>query len=329
MTDLIAPPFLRGLPLDDRGAVVTVGSFDGVHRGHQDVLRRLVARADAVGRPSVVVTFEPHPLEVVNPAAAPPRLTLRTEKLEQLAATGVSYVVVLPFTPTLAACEADTFVREILLRRLGMAELFVGHDHGFGRGRLGDIEALRALGGRWGFGVTVLDPVRTPQGVSISSTGIRRAVAGGDLARAGLALGRPYGVSGLVVRGDRRGRTLGYPTLNVPLPTPRKLLPPDGVYAVIVQTPSGPLGGMCNLGGRPTVGDGTRLLEAHCFDAAGDWYGAPVRIDFLARIRDVRAFPSVEALRAQLDEDAASARALLAPVRGGGLATATWSTPLG
>ncbi|MBU6365863.1 MAG: bifunctional riboflavin kinase/FAD synthetase [Gemmatimonadetes bacterium] len=329
MTDPIVPPPLRGLPLDDRGAVVTVGSFDGVHRGHQDVLRRLVERAATVGLPSVVVTFEPHPLEVVNPAAAPPRLTLRTEKLEQLAATGVSYVVVLPFTPTLAACEADTFVRDILLRRLGMAELFVGHDHGFGRGRLGDIEALRALGGRWGFGVTVLDPVRTPQGVAISSTGIRRAVAGGDLARAGLALGRPYSVAGLVVRGDRRGRTLGYPTLNVPLPTPRKLLPPDGVYAVIVQMPSGPVGGMCNLGGRPTVGDGTRLLEAHCFDAAGDWYGAPVRIDFLARIRDVRAFPSLEALRAQLDEDAASARALLGTDRGGGLATATWSTPLG
>ena len=174
----------RGLPLADRSAVVTVGSFDGVHRGHVDVLQRLVARARAVGRPSVVVTFEPHPLEVVNPAAAPPRLTLRPEKLEQLAAVGVDYVVVLPFTPALAACEADRFVREILLARLGMAELLVGHDHGFGRGRLGDIEALRALGRVLGFGVTVLAPVCTASGVAISSTGIRRSVAGGDLGRA-------------------------------------------------------------------------------------------------------------------------------------------------
>jgi riboflavin kinase/FMN adenylyltransferase len=329
VTDVARVGSPRGLPLRDRGAVVTVGSFDGVHRGHQDVLRRLVARATEVGLPSVVVTFEPHPLEVVNPAAAPPRLTLRTEKLEQLANAGVSYVVVLPFTPALAACEAATFVREILLERLGMAELLVGHDHGFGRGRMGDIEALRALGGRWGFGVTVLDPVCAAPGVAISSTAIRRAVAGGDLARAATALGRPYGVAGTVVQGDRRGRTLGYPTLNVPLPTPRKLLPPDGVYAVIVQTPSGPCGGMCNLGGRPTVGDGLRLLEAHCFDVRGDWYGAQVRIDFLGRIRDIRSFPSLEALQAQLDNDAARARALLAAGGGAGLATAGWDTSLG
>lgn len=320
------PP--RGLPIGDRGAVVTVGSFDGVHRGHQDVLRRLVDRAATVGCPSVVITFEPHPLEVVNPAAAPPRLTLRTEKLEQLAAAGVSYVVVLPFTPELAACEAPTFVREILRERLGMAELLVGHDHGFGRGRLGDIGALQALGAQWGFGVTVLAPVRSAQGVAISSTGIRRAVAGGDLARAAEALGRPYGVAGMVVRGDQRGRTIGYPTLNVPLPTPRKLLPPDGVYAVVVQTPAGPCGGMCNLGGRPTVGDGTRLLEAHCFDVAPDLYGAHVRIDFVARLRDIRPFPSLDALRAQLAEDAARARERLA-AGGVGLATAVRSTPLG
>jgi riboflavin kinase/FMN adenylyltransferase len=319
----------RGLPLADRSAVVTVGSFDGVHRGHVDVLQRLVARARAVGRPSVVVTFEPHPLEVVNPAAAPPRLTLRPEKLEQLAAVGVDYVVVLPFTPALAACEADRFVREILLARLGMAELLVGHDHGFGRGRLGDIEALRALGRVLGFGVTVLAPVCTASGVAISSTGIRRSVAGGDLGRAAEGLGRPYSVAGRVVRGDQRGRTLGFPTLNIPLPTPRKLLPPDGVYAVVVQTPQGPHGGMCNLGGRPTIGDGARLLEVHCFDAAHDWYGAQVRVDFVARVRDIRPFPGLEALRTQLVEDERTARALLADTRPAGLATANPAPPLG
>ncbi len=320
---------LRGLPLADRGAVVTVGSFDGVHRGHVDVLHRLVARARAVAFPSVVVTFEPHPLDVVNPAAAPPRLTLRTEKLEQLVAVGVDYVVVLPFTPALAACEADQFVRDILLDRLGMAELLVGHDHGFGRGRLGDIEALRALGRELGFGVTVLAPVCTASGVAISSTGIRRSVAGGDLGRAAEALGRPYSVAGRVARGDQRGRTLGFPTLNIPLPTPRKLLPPDGVYAVVVQTPQGPHGGMGNLGGRPTIGDGARLLEVHCFDADRDWYGAEVRVDFVARVRDIRRFPGLDVLRAQLADDERTARALLADTRPAGLATANPPASLG
>ena len=320
---------LRGLPLADRGAVVTVGSFDGVHRGHVDVLHRLVARARAVALPSVVVTFEPHPLDVVNPAAAPPRLTLRTEKLEQLVAVGVDYVVVLPFTPALAACEADQFVRDILLDRLGMAELLVGHDHGFGRGRLGDIEALRALGRELGFGVTVLAPVCTASGVAISSTGIRRSVAGGDLGRAAEALGRPYSVAGRVARGDQRGRTLGFPTLNIPLPTPRKLLPPDGVYAVVVQTPQGPHGGMGNLGGRPTIGDGARLLEVHCFDADRDWYGAEVRVDFVARVRDIRRFPGLDVLRAQLADDERTARALLADTRPAGLATAGAPPSLG
>lgn len=300
-----------GLPLA-AGAVITVGTFDGVHRGHQDVLATLVRHAEARGLPSVVITFDPHPLEVVNPAAAPPLLTLTHEKLAMFAQAGVSYVAVLPFTPSLAVLEAEQFVDDVLLGRFAMRELLVGHDHGFGRGRMGDIEVLRQLGERRGFRVTVLPPVHTPDGHAISSTAIRRAVAGGDLARAALGLGRPYSLAGTVVRGDQRGRTIGYPTLNLAPLTARKLLPPDGVYAVRVQLPEGPFGGMLNLGPRPTVGDPHRRIETHVFDAGRDWYGAHVRLDFVARLRGTRPFPGLDALRAQLADDERQARAALA-----------------
>lgn len=303
-----------GLPLAD-GAVITVGTFDGVHRGHLDVLATLVRHADARGLPSVVVTFDPHPLEIVNPAAAPPLLTLTHEKLAMFAQTGVSYVAVLPFTPALAALEAEQFVDQVLLGRFALRELLVGHDHGFGRGRMGDIEVLRQLGVSRDFRVTVLPPVHTPDGHAISSTAIRRAVAGGDLARAALGLGRPYSVSGRVVKGDQRGRTIGYPTLNLAPLSERKLLPPDGVYAVKVQLPEGEFGGMLNLGPRPTVGDHERRIETHVFDAGADWYGAHVRLDFVARLRGTRPFPGLDALKSQLAEDEAQARAVLATVQ--------------
>ncbi len=218
----------------------------------------------------------------------------------------------LPFTQTLAAYEAHQFVDLVLRARLRMRELLIGHDHGFGRGRAGDVEVLQALGARRGFRVEVIPPVSAGDGRPVSSTAIRRAIAGGDLQRAAYGLGRPYGVTGRVVHGEKRGRLLGYPTLNVEAPPARKLLPPDGVYAVRVQTPGGAHGGMLNLGPRPTFGDATRSLEAHLFDAAGDWYGQPVRVDFVARLRETRRFDGVEALVAQLGRDAQQARAALA-----------------
>lgn len=300
-----------GLPIDAAGAVVTVGTFDGMHRGHQDVLSRLVARGHATDRPSVVVTFDPHPLEVVNPAAAPPLLTLHAEKLELFAQSGVSYVAVLPFTTTLAAYEADQFVDQVLRRRYVMTELLVGHDHGFGRGRLGDIETLRALGAARGFAVTILDPVHSADGHPVSSTAIRRAIAGGDLARAATGLGRAYSVTGRVVSGDKRGRLLGYPTINLEAQPGRKLLPPNGVYAVRVHTPQGAFRGMLNLGPRPTFGDHERRIEVHIFDASFDWYDAVVRIDFIAWLRETRKFDGPDELRVQLAADESAARAAL------------------
>ena len=300
-----------GLPPHIDGTVCTVGTFDGVHRGHRLVLERLAERAKALGLPSVLVTFDPHPLEIVNPAAAPQLLTLAGEKSEVLAESPVDYVVVLPFTRALARYEAADFVDIVLRERLGARELLIGHDHGLGRARAGDADVLRALGAERGFGVETVESVQGSDGWPISSTTIRRAVAGGDLARAADGLGRPYSTNGLVRAGDGRGKSVGFPTLNLGAPASRKLLPPEGVYAVRVQTPVGSFGGMMNLGPRPTFGDTAASLEVHCFGLEDELYGAQVRVDFAARLRDTQLFEGVDALRAQLVRDESAARAAL------------------
>ena len=300
-----------GLPSDVRGTVVTVGTFDGVHLGHLQVMAQLVERAAATGLRSVLVTFQPHPLEVVNPGAAPPLLTVGDEKLEVLAETGVDYVAVLPFTPTLQGYAPEDFVR-LLRERFRMRELLIGHDHAFGRGREGGANVLRALGRPHRFDVAVVEAVTVGDGLPVSSTAIRRAVAGGELDRAARALGRLYAASGRVVHGEKRGRLLGYPTINLELPSTRKLLPPLGVYAVRAQTPHGTFGGMMNLGPRPTFGDAAVTLEAHLFGEAPDLYGARVRVDFVRRLRDTVKFADAAALVAQLGRDADAARAALA-----------------
>ena len=298
-------------PHDGAGSVVTVGTFDGVHLGHADVLTRLAARAREAGLRSLLVTFDPHPSEVVKPATAPLLLTVGDEKLAALAATGVALCAVLPFTRALAAFDAAEFVERVLRARFGMRELLVGYDHGFGRDRAGGVEVLRTLGAREGFRVEVVPPYRLADGDTVSSTMIRRAVEGGDLGAARRALGRAYSVTSRVVRGEQRGRLLGFPTLNLGPPPARKLLPPGGVYAVRVQTPLGEFGGMMNLGPRPTFGDDRPSLEAHLFDARGDFYDAPVSVDFVERLRDTRAFSGPEALVAQLRDDAERARGAL------------------
>jgi riboflavin kinase/FMN adenylyltransferase len=287
-------------------AAVTIGSFDGVHRGHQAVLAELSRVARERGLESLVVTFEPHPLEVVNPAAAPRLLTLPEEKLEELRAA-VQRVEVLPFTAELARLGPEEFTREVLLRRFGVRQLVVGYDHGFGRERSGDVALLRRLGADAGFGVAEVDAVRDG-GQPISSTLIRTAVAHGDLASAARWLGRPYSLRGVVQRGEGRGRTIGIPTINLAPPDPRKLLPPDGVYAARVVWRGSRYDAMMNQGPRPTFGVAERGLEAHLFDFSGELYGETVTVEWVRRLRDVQRFPSREALVAQLGRDAGAAR---------------------
>jgi riboflavin kinase/FMN adenylyltransferase len=282
--------------------VVTVGTFDGVHRGHQAVLAEIVRRAQVSGGHSVLVTFDQHPLEVVNPQAAPPLLTLPEEKRIALAGSGLGAVVSLPFTPALQALSPEQFVRDVLEARFHIAELVIGHDHGFGRGRAGDVETLRRIGKSDGFAVDVV-PAVLMDGRPISSTLVRRAVAGGDLETAEKALGRRYGVTGQVGRGAGRGRTIGVPTINLVPPGPRKLLPPDGVYACTVTWSGGTHGAMANLGARPTFEETGRTLEAHLFGVNADLYGLTVTVDFVARLREVKRFGSAEELVAQLATD--------------------------
>jgi riboflavin kinase/FMN adenylyltransferase len=302
------------LPPHVRGTVITVGTFDGVHRGHLDVVARLVQRAREVGLPSLLVTFEPHPLEVVRPESAPLLLSTRHEKLAALASTGLEYVAIVPFTPAFAKRSAEQFVDLTLRERFRMSELLIGHDHGFGRGREGDADTLRDLGRMRGFHVDVVPPVQSASGDPVSSSRIRRAVAEGRLDDAAAGLGRPYALTGTVVAGDARGRLLGYPTLNVEPESPRKLLPLDGVYAVDVATPRGRFGGMLSLGGRPTFDDDRRTIEAHLFEASGNFYGDVVEVSFVARLRDIVRFPDAAALAEQLAADEGDARrALTAP----------------
>lgn len=296
------------------GAVVTLGTFDGVHRGHQAVLAEVASRARADKLQSVVVTFDPHPLTVVNPAAAPKLLTLPDEKEDLVRAAGIEEFVVMPFTAAVAQLDAEAFVQR-LCEQYALRELVMGFDHGFGRGRGGDVELVQRLARDRNFGVALVDAVRDDR-QPISSTLIRTALAHGDLDAAARWLGRRYSIRGRVVRGAGRGRTIGIPTINLDSPDPRKLLPPDGVYAVTVQiagrgTGDREYGGMMNQGPRPTFGEQARTLEIHLFDFDGELYGETVNVAWVRRLRDVQTFASREALVAQLERDRQAARASL------------------
>ena len=268
--------------------------------------------------PSLLVSFDPHPLEIVNPAAAPLLLTTSEEKLEVLAETGLEYFAIVPFTHALASYGAEEFVDEVLRRRFLMSELLIGYDHGFGHRRAGNVSVLQSLGKVRGFDVDIVDAVSQEDGQHVSSTSIRRAIAGGDLERAAEGLGRPYSISGSVVAGNSRGKQLGFATINLSAPSSRKLLPPEGVYAVMVQTPRGRFGGMMNLGPRPTFGDPERSIEAHLFDVDADFYGMRVRIDFVSFLRETRRFADASELIRQLEKDRESAHLALTHLVGTG-----------
>ncbi len=306
----IDPDLPAGLPPDGRGSVVTVGTFDGVHRGHWAVLEEIGRRARATGRRSVLVTFHPHPLRIVRPEEAPPLLTTPDEKKEILAESGLDYALFLPFTRTLAAYAPRRFVEEILVARAGVRELVIGYDHGFGRGRSGDVGTLESIGAELGFTVDVVPPVEGPGG-NVSSTRIRRAVAAGDMAAAREGLGRPYSLRGVVVRGDGRGQSMGFPTANLRVPHADKLLPPAGIYAVRGVLRRGTHPGALHLGPRPTFRGSSSTVELHLIGFSGDLYGEEVRVDFVRHLRNVEPFATVPELVEQIRKDVELARSVL------------------
>ena len=301
---------LHNLRAEHGGSVATIGNFDGVHLGHQAVFRALQAEGRRLGVPATVITFEPQPLEFFAPERAPSRLTRLREKLGAMHDAGVERVLIIEFGRHLAGMSAETFIDTLLVERLGVAHLYVGDDFRFGQGRRGDIAMLRAAGERHGFTVDSMDTLAIG-GARVSSTRIRESLARGDLEDAARCLGRPYAICGRVAHGDKRGRTIGFPTLNIDLH--RRVSPLRGVFAVRVSGLGGEaLPGVANIGTRPTVaGDSRYLLEVHRFDFAREIYGAHLTVEFVGRIRDERKFASFDDLKAQIQRDAAAARATL------------------
>lgn len=287
-------------------SVVTIGAFDGVHLGHQQLLRQLRDSAKQRGLPSVVVVFEPQPNEYFNPQKAPARLMRLREKVLALREYGVDRVLCLRFNPRLRAMSADTFVREVLVESLGVSKLIVGDDFRFGNDRSGDFAMLSKAGDELGFDVVDTQTLLAG-GERISSTYIRERLSAGELVEAEALLGRPYSNVGRVVYGKKLGRQLGFPTMNIQLG--RLSVPLSGVFAVDIDVVGKRYHGVANVGVRPTVNQVMKpLLEAHAFDAEFDVYGECASITYRKKIRQERRFESVEALTAQIKSDAAVAR---------------------
>jgi len=301
---------LHNLRPQHRGCVASIGNFDGVHLGHQAIVARLQEHAAATGLPARVVLFEPQPVEFFRPDAVEPRLMRLREKLAALEALGVDGVQCLHFDAQLAAMPREQFVERLLIQGLGVRQLVVGPDFRFGHKRLGDVEYLKTAGRSAGFRVEAVPPLLL-DGERVSSTAVRQHLTGGDLAGAARLLGRPYTLHGRVSHGDERGRTIGFPTLNLPLR--RKAVSLRGVFAVrVTGLAAAPLPAVANLGVRPTVGGTYPLLEVHVLDFSGQVYGRQVQVEFVQQLRDERRFDGLQALRAQIDLDVRAARAVFA-----------------
>ncbi len=294
------------------GAVMTIGNFDGIHLGHREIFRRVVASARRIGGTSVVFTFVPHPLKVLAPEKAPRLINTTEEKERLIEASCIDVLVAAPFTREFAALPAGSFVKEILVDRIGLRRLVVGYDYAFGRGREGNVDFLRARGRELGFEVEVLGPIR--QGGEVySSTGIRQQVEAGEVREVVRSLGRHYSLEGVVVHGAKRGKGLGFPTAN--LAPDKDLLPRAGVYAVKVRRGETLLDGVANIGSNPTFDGRETGVEVHLLDFAGDLYGERLRVYFLERLRDELRFAGPGELKAAIAADVERARPLLAAAR--------------
>lgn len=300
---------LHNLRPRHRGCVATIGNFDGVHKGHQQLLAQLNASRDALGVPSVLVTFEPLPREFFRGAAMPARLTRFREKVTLLEETGLDRVLCLPFDEQLAAMPARDIVDELLVAKLGVKYLLVGDDFRFGHGREGDYAMLEAAGKQRGFDVGRLGTLSV-EGGRVSSTRVREALADGDLVLAEKLLGHAYFIMGRVIYGRRLGRQLGTPTANIQLQRYQAAL--NGVFAVEVDGLARRYAGVANIGIRPTVDGREPLLEVHLFDFAGDLYGRLLTVTFRRKIREEQTFESLDALKAQIRRDVVAAQTWLA-----------------
>ena len=299
-------PFKRAdLP---RGGVLTIGNFDGVHLGHQEMLRRIVERARALDAPSVVLTFDPHPTRVLHPRRAPRLIQTLRQREEAIAELGVDALVVVPFTREFAAMPAEEFVRDLLGRGIGAREVHVGSAFAFGCGKRGNVSLLARLGEEAGIRVEALDVV-VDGTEAVSSTRVRNVIEAGEVGEARRLLGRPFAMDGVIAKGDRMGRKIGFPTIN--LRSENELYPRDGVYVTKVLLRSFERTFTCvtNIGRRPTVyEDYARTVESYILDFTSDVYGEPIRLSFFERLRDERVFPSMLELTAQIRRDVEATR---------------------
>ena len=288
--------------------VLALGNFDGLHRGHRKILDRVCRVASERSATPVVMTFDPHPPRVVRADKAPALLMTTTQKLEAIGQAGVQGAAIVRFTPELSRWEPETFVRTVLVDWLHVAEVWVGANFLFGHDRAGNFTLLRVLGSRYGFRAEKIDPVRYKEFV-VSSTRIRRLVSEGRVDEAGALLGHAYSIEGTVMRGDQRGRTIGFPTAN--LCSENELLPPHGVYATTTRIRDVVHASVTNVGVRPTVDNsGRTTVETHIFNFDRDLYGASIRLGFVQRLRDERTFDSLDQLKTQITADCARARVL-------------------
>jgi len=287
---------------------VTIGNFDGVHRGHAEIFAHLKQKSMARGLPSVVVTFEPHPLKVLAPESAPAMITTFEQKAELIEKFGIDYLVVVPFTKEFSRMTASDFVLKILCNSLGMRHIIIGHDYAFGRGREGNFDTLAHLGALNGFTLEDLPPIGDG-GVVFSSSLVRSAVAEGDMAAASRILGRYYQISGTVVHGREIGQALGFPTANIA--TDNELIPSDGVYAVMAEVDGQLVKGACNIGTNPTFGGKTRTIEVFLLDFSGQIYDHGIMVHFVQKIRPEMKFPDAAALKSAIGKDVERTRVIL------------------
>ncbi len=287
--------------------VLALGNFDGVHLGHQAIFRHVRSRAQAIQGTGMVFTFEPHPLRVLRPEHAPPLLSTFEQKMQLIAAEGIEIGLRIPFTDVFAQQQPDEFIQEVLCRTIGARELVVGYDFRFGHQRAGTVEYLQEAAATYGYKVTVVSAISVA-GLTVSSSNIRQLVRRGEVEDASRLLGRYYAIEGSVVEGFRRGRTIGFPTANVQ--SINEIVPQTGVYAVRVTWRDKRLNGVANVGYNPTFGNEALSVEAHLFNFEADLYGETIRVEFVRKIRDERKFDSVDALIAQITQDAEQARAI-------------------